>query len=158
MQMQASTWICTNQMQSIKFMSLLPLHVCFSCLRILILLYSSMLLPLYACPCLHSHLPYISLSKTFHIFVQISPPLSSMAIKGPIQYKICAMWRSMDTTWRFYHEHLLWLDAKSWTWVNGWVLNLNFGGHFQLIGIDTTCNYHMWKHEDHLEMPHVCHL
>jgi hypothetical protein len=23
---------------------------------------------------------------------------------------------------------------------------------------DTTCNYHMWKHEDHLEMPHVGHL
>ena len=38
MQMQASIWICTHQMQSIKFMSLLPLLVCFSCPRILILL------------------------------------------------------------------------------------------------------------------------
>ena len=63
--MQASTWICTNQMHSIKFMSLPPLLVCFSCPRILILLYSSILLPLDPCPCLHSHLPYISLSKHF---------------------------------------------------------------------------------------------
>ena len=64
--------------------------------------------------------------QIFHIFVQISPPLSSMTIKGLIPYEICAMWRSMDTTWRFYHENLLWLDAKNWTWVDGWVLNLHF--------------------------------
>ena len=38
MQMQASTWICTYQMQATKFMSLLPLLVCSSCPRILILL------------------------------------------------------------------------------------------------------------------------
>ena len=31
MQMQASTWICTYQMQTTKFMSLLPLLVCSSC-------------------------------------------------------------------------------------------------------------------------------
>ena len=39
--------------------------------------------------------------------------------------------------------------------VESWIFI--FDGHFQLIGIDTTCNYHMWKHEDHLEMPHVGH-
>ena len=159
--MQASTWICTNQMHSIKFMSLLPLLVCFSCPRILILLYSSILLPLDPCPCLHSHLPYISLSKhfislsllplvvcfscprilivlyssmllpfwsmsmlvlssplylfiqTFHTVVQFSPPLSSMTIKSPTLYEVCSTWRSMTTTWRLYHENLLWLDAKS---------------------------------------------
>jgi hypothetical protein len=26
---------------------------------------------------------------------------------------------------------------------------------FNLIEIDTTCNNNMWKHEDHIEMPHV---
>ena len=63
---------------------------------------------------------------TFHIFVQISPPLSSMTIKGPTPYEICAMWRSMNTTWRLYHENFLWLDAKSWTRVDGWILNFHF--------------------------------
>ena len=63
---------------------------------------------------------------TFHIFVQISPPLSSMTIKGPTPYEICAMWRSMNTTWRLYHENLLWIDAKSWTRVDDWILNFHF--------------------------------
>ena len=40
--------------------------------------------------------------------------------------------------------------------VESWIFI--FDGHLQLIGIDTTCNYHMWKHEYHLEMPHVSHL
>ena len=68
--MQASTWICTYQMQTTKFMSLLPLLVCSSCPRMLILLniapswsmscYCSLLIhvmsmlalssPLYLCP------------------------------------------------------------------------------------------------------------
>ena len=154
--MQASTWICTYQMQTTKFMSLLPLLVSSSCPRMLILLNIAPSWSM-SCPCLHSHLPYIFV-QTFYIFVQISPLLSSMTIKGPTPYEICAMWRSMNTTWRLYHENLLWLDAKSWTRVMVEFWTFNFDGHYQLIWIDTTYNYHMWKHEDHLEMPHVGHL
>ena len=45
-----------------KFISLLPLLVCFSCPRILILLNSSMLLPLYPCPCSTSFISLYNLS------------------------------------------------------------------------------------------------
>ena len=128
MQMQESIWICTHQMQSIKFMSLLPLLVCFSCPRIWspsILQCCSLLIHVHICTLIS--LMYLSnLCPNKHIFTQISPPLSSMTIKGLIPYEICAIWRSRDTTWRFCHENLLWLDAKSWTWVDGWVLNLYF--------------------------------
>ena len=81
------------------------------CPRILILLNISPSWSM-SCPCLHSYLPYIFV-QTFYIFVQISPPLSSMTIKGPTPYEVCSMWRLMTTTWRLYHENLLWLDAKS---------------------------------------------
>ena len=52
-----------------------------------------------------------------------------------------AMWRSMATTWSCTsctcrvttwiplvgnHMKCLWFDTKSWTWVDGWVLNLHF--------------------------------
>ena len=124
LQMQASTWLCTYQIQTTKFMSLLPLLVCSSCPRMLILLNIAPSWSI-SCPCLHSHLPY-SFVQIFYIFVQISPPLSSMTIKGPTPYEICAMWRSMNTTWRLYHENLLWLDAKSWTRVDGWILIFHF--------------------------------
>ena len=50
--MQARTWICTYQMQTTKFMSLLPLLVCSSCPRILILVNIA---PLDPYPCSHSH-------------------------------------------------------------------------------------------------------
>ena len=59
-------------------MSLLSLLVCFSCLRILILLYSSMLLPL--CPCPYPN-NYLS-PKAFISLYQYFPPLSSISIKG----------------------------------------------------------------------------
>ena len=124
MQMQASTWICTNQMQSTKFMSLLPLLVCSSSKNVDPPQYCSLLIHVMSMLALSS--PLYLFVQIFHIFVQISPPLSSMTIKGPRPYEICAMWISMDTTWRFCHENLLWLDAKSWTWVDGWVLNLHF--------------------------------
>ena len=124
MQMQASIWICIYQMQTTKFMSLPPLLVCSSCPRMLILLNIAPSWSM-SCPCLHSYLPYIFV-QTFYIFVQISPSLSSMTIKGPTPYEICAMWRSMNTTWRLCHENLLWLDAKSWTRVDGWILNFHF--------------------------------
>ena len=80
-----------------KFMSLLPLLVCFSCPRILILLYSSMLLPL--CPCPTSTSPH----DAFHIFVPTSLPLSSISIKG-----------------------VLLIDTKDCIGVDGWHLNLAF--------------------------------
>ena len=71
------SWICTYQMQTTKFMSLLPLLVCSSFPRILILLNIA---PLDPCPWSHSHLPLCH-PRIIHIFVHFSPPLSSMTIK-----------------------------------------------------------------------------
>ena len=65
--MQASTWICTFKCNQSKFMSLLPLLVCFSCPRILIHLFSSMLLP--PCPTsisFVSHLSHCTISLPFN--------------------------------------------------------------------------------------------
>ena len=145
--MQASAWICTYQMQTTKFLSLLPLLVCSSCPRILILLNIA---PLDPCPWSHSHLPlchpriiHIPLChpRIIHIFVHFSPPLSSMTIKKGRSHMKFAMWRSMATTWSYTsctcrvttwiplvgnHMERLWFDTKSWTWVDGWVLNLHF--------------------------------
>ena len=73
-----------------KFMSLLPLLVCFSCPRILIHLFSSMLLPLCSCPCITSTSLSQSLPKLSYLCT-ISPPLSSISIKGVllIDAKVC---------------------------------------------------------------------
>ena len=163
--MQASTWICTYQMQATKFMSLLPLLVCSSCPRILILL-------------IHVHdrtlisSPPLSSKDNSYLCSFLSPFVINDHKKGRNHMKF-AMWRSMATTWSCTsctcrvttwiplvgnHMKRLWFDTKSWTWVDGWVLNLHFWWTlFKLIGIDTTCNNNMWKHEDHLEMPHVGH-
>ena len=88
---------------------------------------------------LSSHLPLCH-PRIIHIFVHSSPPLSSMTIKGRNHMKF-AMWRSMATTWSCTsctcrvttwiplignHMKRLWFDTKSWTWVDGWVLNLHF--------------------------------
>ena len=119
-----------------KFMSLLPLLVCFSCPRILIHLFSSMLLPLCPCPCPTStsclilsqrihilSLPLVqSQSQSFHIFVQSLSPLSSISIKGEllIDAKVCIWGR--------------WLRLESCI----------FYGHHLIVGmtllVDTTCN------------------
>ena len=124
-----------------KFMSLLPLFVCFSCPRILIHLFSSMLLPLCPCPCptstslfqslpklsyLISSLCTISILKLLYLCT-ISPPLSSISIKG-----------------------VLLIDAKECIW--GRWLRLEsciFYGHHLIVGItplvDTTCKlYHLY--------------
>ena len=100
-----------------KFMSLLPLLVCFSCPRILIHLFSSillplcpsMLLPLYPCPCPTSTSFLQCLPKLSYLCT-ISPPLSSISIKGVllINAKICIWGR----WWRlesciFYGHHLI---------------------------------------------------
>ena len=63
-------------------MSLLPLLVCFSCPRILLIhLFSSMLLPLCPCPCPSSTSFLQCLPKLLYLCT-ISPPLSSISIKG----------------------------------------------------------------------------
>ena len=94
-----------------KFMSLLPIFVCFSCLRILILLHSSMLLPLCPCPCptstsLSQFLPKLSYLCT------ISPPLSSIFIKGVllIDAKVC-IW---DRWLRLESCIFLWISLDCW--------------------------------------------
>ena len=123
-----------------KFMSLLPLLVCFSCPRILIHLFSSMLLPFCPCSCSTStslsqsqsfhilSLPLVqSQSQGFHIFVQSLPLLSSISIKGMllIDAKVCIWGR--------------WLRLESCI----------FYGHHLIIGmtlfVNTTCNlYHLY--------------
>ena len=107
-----------------KFMSLLPLLVCFSCPKILIHLFSSMLLPL--CPCLcptftslsqslpkFSHLISppctISISKLSYLCT-ISPPLSSISIKSVllIDANVCiwGRWLRLKSC-IFYRHHLI---------------------------------------------------
>ena len=92
-----------------KFMSLLPLLVCFSCPRILILLNSSMLLPLCPCPCptstsLSQFLPKLSYLCT------ISPPLSSISIKGELlidaNVYVRGRWLRLESC-IFYGHHLI---------------------------------------------------
>jgi len=131
--MQASTWICTYQMQATKFMSLLPLLVCSSCPRILILL-------------IHVHdrtlisSPPLSSKDNSYLCSFLSPFVINDHKKGRSHMKF-SMWRSMATTWSCTsctcrittwiplvgnHMKRLWFDTKSWTWVDGWVLNLHF--------------------------------
>ena len=97
--MQASTCICTYQMQSIKVHELAPLLVCFSCPRILFHLFSSILLPLCPCPCPCP--TSTSLSQSFPKLLYlctISPPLSSISIKGVllIDAKVCILGQMVE--------------------------------------------------------------
>ena len=125
-----------------KFMSLLSLLVCFSCPRILIHLFSPMLLPLCPCPCPTSislKLLYlistpctISNSKLSYLCI-ISPPLSSIPIK----------------------DELL-IDVKVYVW--GRWLRLEsciFYGHHLIVGmtplVDITCRWLVGL----LEIPHI---
>ena len=132
-----------------KFMSLLPLLVCFSCPRILIHLFSSMLLPLCPCPTstsLSQSLPKLSylisppctilISKLSYLCI-ISPPLSSISIKGVllIDAKVCIWGR--------------WLKLESCI----------IDGHHLIVGmiplVDTTCMlYHLYL-VGLLKMPHI---
>ena len=103
-----------------KFMSLLPPLVCFSCPRILIHLFSLMLLPLCPCPCPTS-ISFIShfspctilISPPFNqafISLSISPPLSSISIKGVllIDAKVCiwGRWLKLES-FIFDGHHLI---------------------------------------------------
>ena len=90
-------------------MSLLPLLVCFSCPRILIHLFSSMLLPLCPCPCTTSTSLSQSLPKLLYLCT-ISSPLSSISIKGEllIDAKVCiwGRWLRLESC-IFYGHHLI---------------------------------------------------
>jgi hypothetical protein len=115
-------------------MSLLPLLVCFSLsMNFTPFMYfcSLLIMSILSRPLCH----YIY--KDNFISFTISPPLSSITIKGmPL------------------------LIERVVLGVDDWFLNLQ-KKYFMDITVcwnDTTCNYHMWKHEDHLEKPHVCHL
>ena len=112
--MQASTWICIYQMQWNKFMSLLPLLVCFSCPRILIHLFSSMLLPLCPCPCPISLPCTISILRLSYLYT-ISPPLSSISIKGELlinaKVYVWGRWLRLESCIFYGHLHDCWNDT-----------------------------------------------
>ena len=132
-------------------MSLLPLLVCFSCPRILILLIH-----------VHDHTQEYWSSSIFLLLIHVHdrtlisfPPLSSkdnsyicsflspFVINDhkrakttwnlpcedqwlPLEVVPCTY---MVTTWiPFVGNHMkrLWFDTKSWTWVDSWVLKLHF--------------------------------
>ena len=144
MQMQASTWICTYQMQTTKFMNLPP----YLCAPLVQEYWSSSILLLL----IHVHArtlissPPLSSKDNSYICSFLSPFVIYDHKRGRNQMKF-AMWRSMVTTWNCTsctcrvttwlplvgnHMKRLWFDTKSWTWVDGWVLNLHFFyGHFQ---------------------------
>ena len=117
-------------------MSLLSLLVCFSCPRIMIHLFSSMLLPLCPCPCPTSTSLSQSLPKLSYLGT-ISPPLSSISIKGVllIDAKVCIWGR--------------WLKLESCI----------FYGHHLIVGmtplVDTTCIlYHLYL----VGLPEIPHI
>ena len=120
-----------------KFMSLLPLFVCFSCPRIWILLHSSMLLPL--CPSSMSKSPIvISLSQSLPFVINFHKRCASLDTKGCIWVDgwhlnlaffmdtskywndtICSPW---DTSCKIFD-----LDTNRWDtspYVIAWVIHL----------------------------------
>ena len=130
--MHASTWICTYQMQTTKFMSLLPLLVCFSCPRILILL-------------IHVHdrtlilSPPLSSKDNSYLCSFLSPFVINDHKRAKTTWNLpCEdQWLPLEvvpctymvTTWIPIvgnHMKRLWFDTKSWTWVDSWVLKLHF--------------------------------
>ena len=108
-----------------KFTSLLLLLVCVSCPRILIHLFSSMLLPLCPCPCPTST-SFIQCLPKLSYLCTISPPLSSIFIKG-----------------------VLLIDAKVCIW-DRWLRHESCisDGHYLIVGMtpleDTTCNLYQF--------------
>ena len=107
--MQASTWICTYQMQSIKVHELAP-PTCVLLLSKNFDPFTSFNVAPPLCPCPNS----TSLSQSFpklSYLCAISPPLSSIFIKG-----------------------VLLIDAKACIEVDSWGLNFAiFDGHFQIL-------------------------
>jgi hypothetical protein len=80
-------------------------------------------------PPLSSHI-----QRQFHIFVHLSP----FVINN--------------------HKRYASFDTKGGSRSRRLILKSSFLMDTTICRHDTTCNYHMWKHEDHLEMPHVGHL
>ena len=132
--MQASIWICTYQMQQIKFMSSLSLLVCFSCPRILILLHSSMLLPLCPCPTTTSpHNVFTYLCSNFSPFViNFHKRCASNWYKG-LHW---GRWLTLESCIFYGQHHICWndtscriidLDTNWWgtsPYVIAWVIHL----------------------------------
>ena len=102
MQMQASTRICIEQMQTTKFMSLLPLLVCFSCLRN----YDPSLFSNVA-PSLSI---FMSNLLSFHI---LSLPLHNLSLP-PIEAFISLY--NLSPFVINFHKRLLLIDAKVYIW------------------------------------------
>ena len=112
-----------------KFMILLPLLVCFSLSKSLILLISSMLLPL--CPLSIVHVQILLLCL---FFVSISPPLSSISIKGmPLLIQRVALrdrWLTLESSF-FMYTTICWDDttiALEITRVGSFDLDTNWWG------------------------------
>ena len=107
-----------------KFMSLLPLLVCFSCLRILIHLFSPKLLPLCPCPC------PTSISLIFHILslplynlnlnslYNISPFVINFHKRCESQYKGVhrGRWLTLESCIFYGHHHMWWNDTACNPW------------------------------------------
>ena len=133
--MQASTWICTYQMQTNKVHELAPPTCVLVLFKNLDPSWSIlMLLPLSMSIFDISLLKYIFCCPTYpnHIFVPISPPLSSISIKG-MSYQLnhlIPIWKSVhlivtkDRIWDRWlrlescifdgHHHMCWNDI---TWI-----------------------------------------
>jgi hypothetical protein len=56
------------------------------------------------------------------------------------------------------HKRYASFDTKGGSRSRRLILKSSFLMDTTICRNDTTCNYHMWKHEDHIEMPHVGHL
>ena len=110
--MHTSTWICTYQMQTTKFMSLLPLLVCFSCLRIFD--------PL-----------------TFFTFFNVTPSLSIFMSKSNFPQYLCTNLSSFVIN---FHKRCASLDTKGcnrdrWLTLESCI----FYGHHLICWNDTIC-------------------
>ena len=145
-----------------KFMSLLPLLVCFSCLRILILLHSSMLLPLFPCQTTTSpHDAFTYLCSNFSPFViNFHKRCASYWYKG-LHW---SRWLTLESCIFYGQHHICWndtscrifdLDTNWWgtsPYVIAWVIHL--------INLSSCCEgtcFTWWSHkvEDHLWNHHL---
>ena len=128
--MQASIWICTYQMQSIKVHELAPLLVCFSCPRILIHLFSSMLLLLCPCPTSISFISHLS-------HCTISPPFNQAISLYNLFPFVINFHKRCASHWCKGMHLGRWLRLESCI----------FYGHHLIVGMtpleDTTCNLYL---------------
>ena len=142
-----------------KFMSLLPLLVCFSCPIILIHLFSSMFLPLCPCPCptstsLSQFDPFTSFNVA-HLFSSMLLPLcpcpyptsTFLSQSLPKLSYLCTISPPLSS---ISIKGVLLIDAKVCIWVRWLRLeSCIFYGHHLIVGmtplVETTCNlYHLY--------------